>query len=222
VIILSIPWAFSIHTVTAFIYSGLAARPFWLTAILAPRFLASAFAAGPALLVLACLILGRVSKFNVGEAAIHRLSLIVTYAMCINVFFVLMEVFTAMYSSIPHHVEHFRFMYVGLEGHSELVPWMWASGILAVFSLLLLLQPKARANHTWLTLACVTVVVSIWIEKGLAMVVTGFVPSPLGHVTTYIPTLPELTISLGIYAMGMFIVTLLYKVALTVREELAG
>src|SRR6056297_1276673 len=47
-IYISIPWAISIHTVTAFLYCGLPGRGFWLTAILAPRFLASAFAAGPA------------------------------------------------------------------------------------------------------------------------------------------------------------------------------
>ncbi len=43
-IYLSIPWAVSIHTVTAFLYAGLQARHFWLSAILAPRFLASAMA----------------------------------------------------------------------------------------------------------------------------------------------------------------------------------
>ena len=37
VILLSIPWAVSIHTVTAFLYNGLPGRSFWLTAILAPR-----------------------------------------------------------------------------------------------------------------------------------------------------------------------------------------
>ena len=51
---------------TAFLYSGLAARPFWMTAILAPRFLASAFAAGPALLILLILVLRRTTGYDPG------------------------------------------------------------------------------------------------------------------------------------------------------------
>lgn len=219
VIILSIPWAISIHTVTAFLYSGLAARPFWLTAILAPRFLASAFSSGPALLILFCLILRKLTKFDAGREPIQKLAVIVTYAMVINVFFVLMELFTAIYSDIPHHVSHFAYLFFGLEDKATLVPWMWTSSILAVLSLILLLNPGTRRNESTLSVACVAVFASLWIDKGLAMVVTGFIPSPLGAVTEYWPTIPEFMISVGIYALGMLIVTGLYKIALTVRGE---
>ena len=219
-IILSIPWAISIHTVTAFLYSGLAARPFWLTAILAPRFLASAFAAGPALLILFCLILRKLTKFDAGAEPIGKLAQIVMYAMAINVFFVLMEVFTAVYSDIPHHVMHFEYLFFGLDGKTALVPWMWTSVLLAVFSLVLLLNPKTRKNIPWLGVACTSVFLSIWIDKGLGMVVTGFVPSPLGQVTEYWPTAPELLIAAGIYGLGLLLITALYKIVLSVREEL--
>jgi molybdopterin-containing oxidoreductase family membrane subunit len=52
------------------------------------------------------------------------------------------------------------------------------------------------------------------------MIVTGFVPSPLGKVTSYTPTVPELLIGLGIYAFGALVVTVLYKIALSMRGEL--
>jgi molybdopterin-containing oxidoreductase family membrane subunit len=219
VIILSIPWAVSIHTVTAFLYAGLGARPFWMTAILAPRFLASAFAAGPALLILFCLILRKVTKFDAGREPVQTLAKIVTYAMAVNVFFVLMEVFTAVYSGIPEHLEHFKFMFLGLEGNSMMAPWMWVSSILAVVSLILLLNPKARRNESWLVVACIAVFLSLWIDKGMALIVTGFVPSVLGAVPTYVPTVTELMISLGIYALGLLMVTVLYKIALSVRGQ---
>jgi len=219
VIILSIPWAVSIHTVTAFLYSGLGARPFWLTAILAPRFLASAFAAGPALLILFCLILRRLTKFDAGREPVQTLGKIVTYAMVVNVFFVLMEIFTAVYSDIPEHVEHFKFMFLGLHGNHMMVPWMWTSSILAVISLILLLNPNWRRNESILVVACVAVFLSLWIDKGMALVVTGFIPSVLGDVPTYVPTLTELMISLGIYALGALMVTVLYKIALSVRGQ---
>ena len=214
----SIPLAISIHTVTAFLYSGLAARPFWLTAILAPRFLASAFASGPSLLILLCLILRRVSTFDAGDKAIGKLSEIVTYAMAVNVFFVLLEIFTAIYSSIPEHVEHFRYLYLGIGEHKFLVPWMWGSSLLAGLALLLLLFPRTRRRELTLAIACMSVVGSLWIDKGLGMVITGFVPSPLGRVTEYAPSPVELMITFGVYGVGAFVLTILYKVAISVRE----
>jgi Ni/Fe-hydrogenase subunit HybB-like protein len=220
VILLSIPWAVSIHTVTAFLYSGLAARPFWLTAVLAPRFLASAFAAGPALLILLALVVRRLSTFDPGPEAIEKLAEIVTYAMVVNVFFVLMEVFTAFYSGIPEDTVHFRYLFLGLEGESTLAPWMWTSIALALVALVLLLYPNTRRHERTLVVACIAVFGSLWIDKGLGMVIAGFVPSPLGHVTHYSPTAPELLISLAIYALGALIITGLYKIALEVRGEM--
>jgi len=220
VIVLSIPWAVSIHTVTAFLYSGLAARPFWLTAILAPRFLASAFAAGPAFLVLLCLIMKKFANYDVGRVPLKKLGVIITYAMSINIFFVLLELFTAMYSDIPEHMHHFEYLFFGIDGANFLVPFMWTSEVLAVISLVLLLIPKLREKTSLLGLACVTVIVSLWIDKGLGLVVTGFIPSTLGKVVEYVPTMPELMITISIYAIGFLVLTVLYKVAIAVRENI--
>jgi Ni/Fe-hydrogenase subunit HybB-like protein len=219
-IIISIPWAISIHTVTAFLYSGLAARAFWMTAVLAPRFLASAFSSGPALLILLVFILRKVSRFDPGKEPVQKLAIIVTYAMCINIFLILMEFFTVLYSDIPEHVEHFKYLFIGLEGKAKLVPWMWTSVGLAIISLIILLNPRTRRNESILAVGCVTVFASIWIDKGLGMVVTGFVPSPLGAVTEYWPTWTEVFISLGIYSIGAFLITLFYKITLSLRGEI--
>ncbi len=219
IIILSIPWAVSIHTVTAFLYSGLAARPFWMTAILAPRFLASAFSAGPALLILLAFLLRRLTKFDAGREAIDKLSIIITYAMSINVFFVLMELFTALYSNIPEHMNHVAYLFTGIAGEGTLVPWMWFSAFCSVVALILLLNPHTRRNHTFLGVACVAVFLALWIEKGLGMVVAGFIPTTLGKVVHYFPTLPEIMISIAIWAIGALVVTALYRIILTVRGE---
>jgi len=218
IIILSIPWAVSIHTVTAFLYSGLPGRTFWMTAVLAPRFLASAFAAGPALLILLCLILRKVAGFDAGREAIHQLGIIVTYAMVVNVFLVAMEFFTAFYSRIPEHLEHFRYVFLGLDGNYHLAPWMWLSAVLALAALALLLVPGWRNSPRLLPVACVFVFVSLWLDKGLGLIVGGFTPSPLGAVTTYTPTLPEATIVLGVWGIGALMITVFYKIALSVRE----
>jgi len=222
VIIVSIPWAISIHTVTAFLYSGLPGRTFWLTAILAPRFLASAFSSGPALLILLTMVIRKLTRFDPGREPIQKLSLIVTYAMVINVFFVLMEVFTVFYSQIPEHTEHFEFLFLGLHGHAGLVPWMWTSVVLAVISVVLLITPRYRKNEKVLAVSCVMVFLSLWIDKGLGLIVGGFVPTPLGHITSYVPTLPEMSITLAIWAVGFLMITVFYKIALSVRGELAS
>ncbi len=221
IIILSIPWAISIHTVTAFLYSGLAARPFWMTAILAPRFLASAFSAGPALLILFCFLLRKITRFDAGKEAIQKLAVIVTYAMAVNIFFVLMELFTAIYSNIPEHIDHFQYLFFGIDGHTKLVPWMWTSVVLSIISLLLLLNPGTRKNERTLGFACAAIFVALWIDKGLGLVVTGFIPNPLGVVVEYWPTFPEVMIAIGVYGIGALAVTLLYKIALSVRGEVS-
>jgi len=216
IILLSIPWAISIHTVTGFLYSGLPGRLGWRTAIMAPRFLASAFAAGPALLILLCLLLRRQTGYDVGKKAISGLAVIVTYAMVINTFFILMEFFTAMYSHVPDLTVDFQDLYLGAV-HTSLLPWGRTSIVLMAAALVLLLVPRWRRNEKSLVVACVLVFSSLWIDKGVCMVVGGFIPSPLGTITRYVPTLPELIITLGVWAVGALMVTVFYKIALSVE-----
>jgi len=213
---LSIPWAISIHTVTGFLYSGLPGRLGWRTAIMAPRFLASAFAAGPALLILLCLLLRRQAGYDVGRKAINGLAVIVTYAMVINTFFILMEFFTAMYSHVPDLTSDFQDLYLGAV-RTSLLPWGRTSLVLMAGALVLLLVPRWRRNEKSLVAACVLVFSSLWIDKGVLMVVGGFIPSPLGTITRYVPTLPELIITLGVWAVGALMVTVFYKIALSVE-----
>lgn len=219
---LSIPWAISIHTVTAFLYAGLPGRHFWLSAIMAARFLASAFAGGPALLIILALLVRKYTKFDPGKEPIQTLGKTVTYAMIANVFFLLLEIFTAAYSSIPGHTHPFKYLYFGLEGHAKLVPLMWASSFLAVLSLVLLIIPSIRRNETMLALACLALFISLWIDKGFGLIIGGFVPNPFEKVFEYWPTLPEAIITIAVWAVGFLILTVLYKVAVSVREEKSG
>jgi len=221
-IYISIPWAVSIHTVTAYLYSGLPGRGFWLTAILAPRFLSSAFAAGPALLILLCLIIRRVTHFDPGREQIQSLAKTVAYAICINVFFFLCEVFTAFYSNIPEHMDHIKYLFVGLHGHGAYVPWMWSSFALMIVGIILTVNPYTRKNEGVLAVACVAIFAGTWIDKGLGMIAGGFTPSPLHEVNEYIPSGPEIMIALGVWAMGFLVLTALYKIAVGVKEEVRG
>jgi Ni/Fe-hydrogenase subunit HybB-like protein len=219
-IYISIPWAVSIHTVTAYLYCGLPGRHFWLTAILAPRFLASAFAAGPALLILLCLFVRKVSNFDPGREQIQSLAKTVAYAICINVFFFLCEVFVAFYSNIPGHMHAIKYLFVGLEGHASLVPWMWSSMVLMLIGIILTVNPATRKNEMTLAAACAVIIIGTWIDKGLGMISGGFVPNPLHEITEYAPSLPEIGITLGVYAIGALVLTVLYKIVVGVKEEI--
>lgn len=216
-IYLSIPMAFSIHTVTAFIYCGLPGRGFWLTAVLAPRFLASAFAAGPAILILLCMFIKKMTRFDPGKEAIQTLAVIVAYGLIANVFFLACEVFVVFYSGIPSHIAHIKYLYVGLHGHGVLVPWMWTSVFCMILAIIFLIIPKTRKNHTILIFSCILVFAGTWIDKGLGMIAGGFVPSALHHVTEYVPSVHELFISAGVTAIGLFILTVLFKITVSVK-----
>jgi Ni/Fe-hydrogenase subunit HybB-like protein len=215
----SIPWAVSIHTVTAFLYAGLPGRGYWLTAIMAPRFLSSAFAAGPSLLILLCLLVRKYTKFDPGKEQIQSLAKIVTYAMLVNVFFFFCEVFTVFYSQIPDHILHFKYLFAGLQGKGQLVPLMWFSIVGMTAAALMLVNPKFRRNESTLAALCGLVIVTTWIDKGLGLMTGGFVPNPFEQVTEYWPTVPEALITLGVWALGFLVLTLLYKVAVSIKEE---
>lgn len=221
-IYISIPWAVSIHTVTAYLYCGLPGRGFWMTAILAPRFLSSAFAAGPALLILLCLIIRRVTDFDPGREQIQALAKTVAYAICINVFFFLCEVFVAFYSNIPEHMDHIKYLFVGLDGHGAYVPWMWTSFALMIVGIILTVNPYTRKNEGVLAVACVLIFAGTWIDKGLGMIAGGFTPSPLHEINEYIPSLPEILIALGVWALGFLVLTALYKIVVGVKAEVHG
>ncbi len=220
IILISIPWAISIHTVTAFIYAGLAARGWWLTALLAARFLASAFAAGPALLIMACAVLKRFTSFDPGKEAIGKLVSIVTYALIVTVFFFILETFTILYSDIPSHVDHYLYAVTGLNGFNAVVPWFWTAAVFWIVALVLLLVPPMRRNPKAVLLAMALVFLAMWIDKGLVLMVPGFVPSPTGEMVQYYPTANEWLIMVGVWALGLLILTILYKIAISVMHDL--
>jgi molybdopterin-containing oxidoreductase family membrane subunit len=221
-IYLSVIWAISIHTVTAFLYAGLPGRPFWMSAIMAARFLASAFCAGPSILLLLAFVVKKLVDYDPGDEAVNALTKIITYAMSANIFFLLLEVFTAFYSHIPEEMNSFKYLYAGLDGHSALVPYMWTSAALGLLSLALLIPPAFRRNRKLLTLALIALVISTWIDKGLGLIIAGFIPNPFDKITEYLPTFPEIMITVGVYTIGVFILTILWKVAVSVKEKTAA
>ena len=201
---------------TAFLYNGLPARPFWNASILAPRFLASAFCSGPALIILIYQIVRRYTKFHVTNEALFKISELICYAMAINLFLLGAELFKELYSD-THHLSPLKYLYAGLHGKSALVPWMWTALVFNVTAFLIFLWPASRKNFKTLNLGCLLMIVGIWIEKGLGLVVPGFIPAPLGEVWEYAPTITEILVMLGIWGLGILVFTLLLKIIIPIE-----
>ncbi len=215
VVFLSIVWAISIHTVTAFLYSGLGGRPFWNSALLAPRFLASAFVSGPAFIIVTLLTVRRLNLFPVGAGAIRHLIAIVRVTVLINLLMLGSELFTAFYTG-GSHAAAARYLFFGSHGAYGLVPWMWTSIIFNVIAALLFLKPNVDQQAGWLLSACTLAFIGIWIEKGMGLIVPGFVPSTLHEIVEYAPSLSEWKITAGVWAFGLLIFSAGLKVALPV------
>jgi molybdopterin-containing oxidoreductase family membrane subunit len=212
IVFLSIGWAISIHTVTAFLYSGLGGRPFWNTALLAPRFLASAFITGPAFVILLLQVLRRSLHFPVKDGPIQTLASVMRVTVLINLFMLGSELFTAFYTG-GSHLASAKYLFFGLHGHQGLVPWIWTALVLNVGTVVLLYTHRRGARILYLNLACVAAFIGVWIEKGMGLIIPGFIPSTLHELVEYSPSLAEWKITAGIWAAGLMVLTLAVKLA---------
>ncbi len=215
-ILLSVFWAIAIHLVTAFLYAGLPARPFWNNALLGPRFLASAFAAGPAFILVILSVLDYSTGFKIQKRVISKLALVVAIAAQINLIMLGSEIFKEFYHPTEHSSSAI-YLFFGLHGHSALVPWIWTAISMNIIATLMLSIHKLRENHKILMGLCIMLFLAIWIEKGMGLVVPGFIPSPIGEIVEYSPTLVEVGITTGILAGGMLVLTVLVKVAIGIE-----
>ncbi len=214
-ILFSIPAAVSIHTVTAFLYNGLGARPFWNASILAPRFLASAFCSGPAFMIVLFQLIRKYTKTEIKDEAIFKVAELIAYAMFINLFLLGAEVFKEYYSNTVH-LTPMIYLFEGWRGHTTLVPYIWTAMFFNVTAFLLFLIPQTRENYLTLNIGCLLIFIGVYIEKGMGLVIPGLAPDVLGEIYDYSPTGLELLLSLGIWAAGLFVYTMLLRVAIPI------
>ncbi|MHC5065751.1 MAG: sulfate reduction electron transfer complex DsrMKJOP subunit DsrP [Planctomycetota bacterium] len=211
-VLLSIPAAIAIHTVTAFLYNGLPARPFWNASILAPRFIASALCSGPAVLLIVMQLMRKFTRFEIDNLAIWKVAELMAYAMFINLFLLGAEVFKDVYSD-THHLIHMRYMFFGIGEKTAIVPYMWLSVFCSIAAFLLFLVKKTRMNPITLNIGCVLIWLGVYLEKGMGLVIPGLTPDTLGEIYEYFPSNVEIVVSAGIFSIGFLLFTLMVKVA---------
>jgi molybdopterin-containing oxidoreductase family membrane subunit len=214
-VLFSIPLAVGIHTVTAFLYNALPARVFWNSALLAPRFLASAFCSGPAILLILFQILRKTTKFEIKDEAIWRIAELMVYAMFIYLFFTLAELFKEFYSG-TEHILYWKYLLFGIGENREIVVYSWASIIMGFIAFMLFLIPKTRKNFVTLNIGAVFIYASVYVEKGIALIIPGFTPDVLGQIYVYTPSLTEIRTAVMIFSLGFLLFTFLSKIAIAI------
>jgi molybdopterin-containing oxidoreductase family membrane subunit len=214
-VLFSIPMAVAIHTVTAFLYSGMVARPYWNEAILAPRFLATAFSSGPAVMLVLFQVLRRSVGFPIRDEAIWKIAELMAYAMFVNLFLQGAEIFKAYYSASEHLV-FTRHVWSGIGEHRALVPFAWLGLACSVVAFLILLVPATRRNLVTLNVGCVLVWIGVYVEKGMGLVIAGMTPDVLGEIYEYTPSATELLVAAGIFAVGSLVFLALVKIAVPI------
>lgn len=214
-IYISIVWALSIHTVTAFLLNTMPARPMWHHDMMPIRFISTAFAAGPSLIILIFLVIRKNTRLWIDNEAIDTLSQIVTYCLGLALFLTLSEVVTELYANTEHALG-LQYLMFGVHGLNDLVPWYWGSLAANLTAFTILLNPRWRKNHRILPIACVLAFSGIWVEKGMGLLIPGYIPSPIGEFTQYFPTTLEILVTLGNWAAGFLILTVLLKGAIGV------
>lgn len=214
-VLLSIPVSISTHTVTAFLYNGMAARPYWNASILAPRFIASAFCSGPAVMIILFQVLRRAFDFEIKDEAIWKIAELMSYAMFLNLFLLGAELFKEYYSA-TEHLRYTQYFWQGLGEHRALVPYAWLSLACSVVAFLLFLVPGTRRRFLTLNLGCLLIWAGVYIEKGMGLIIPGFTPSTLGQIYAYTPTAVEWGIAAGVFGVGFLVFTLLVKIAVPI------
>lgn len=217
-VLLSIPAAIAIHTVTAFLYNALPARPYWNSALLAPRFLTTAFCSGPAVLILLFQVLRKTTKFEIKDEAIFTIAELMVYAMFIYLFFSVSEFFKEFYSN-TEHIVYWEYLLLGVEKNREIVIYSWASIVMGFSAFILFLIPKTRKNFLTLNIGAVLIYISVYLEKGITLIIPGFTPDVLGQYFFYVPSETEIRTAAMIFSSGALLFTFISKIAIAILFE---
>ena len=91
-----------------------------------------------------------------------------------------------------------QYLFFGSHGHNGLVPWIWTAIAMNLVGTVLFFMPAALERGSIRILACLLCIVGIWIEKGMGLIIPGFIPSTLHEIVEYSPSLIEWKVTAGI------------------------
>ncbi len=227
----ALPVAILVHSVTAWVFGLEIAREAWNTAILAPIFVASALDSGLALLLLALFGLKAKGMFETPQALFTSLAGLLCTCIAIDGYFIGCELLTTAYNGTEEGAAVLNTLLFG-----STAPFFWFEVVFGLaVPFLILVFAKNRANMKLVGAASVLVVLGVFCKRCWLMFtgfsafnVTGAPGVTLGSTAaqaggaadmwalagTYAPTLPEVVITVGIFALGVGAFTALSQLLL--------
>ena len=223
------PVAILVHSITAWIFGLQIGRPFWNSALMAPIFLSSAVVSGLGLLLVVAFVGGKKGIPGLGQENRSTLVSLLSAFIVLDLFLLFCDLFTALYAGETAAAAGASTLISG-----SLAPIFWSEILFgALVPLALLVVPQTRSSSGWLGLAGLLVMLGVF-AKRINIIMPGylttenisyapgvssgdFVPaagtlfragqSSFTNVPSYIPTVTEIVITLGILAMVAFVVT---------------
>ena len=215
--IISLPVAIIVHSVTAWIFGLLVARPFWNTPLLAPLFISSALVSGTALVIATAWVVERVTPWRAGSEAMDGLRRLILWFIAADVFLLGTEVMTTFVSGEPDHRRQLDILLVG-----RLAPVFWLEIIVGVFLPTIILLSNRVRKHSWMLLvAAVLLILGVFAKRINILFAAEFEPLidlapgiPGGRPSqqfrpdeVYIPTLVEFGVLFGMASLFFSIIT---------------
>jgi molybdopterin-containing oxidoreductase family membrane subunit len=207
----AVAWGPFIHIITAFILSSNAQIAVWHTALMPFSFLAMAAAAGPALVIVIFLVIRKFTKLEIEDSVIDFFSQVIAWGVGLLILMFAVEFFTELYPA-THHSAPLEYAINGHNGMNPYGPWFWSIMTIFVVQFFLLCIKKVRKSYNFmLPLLCISVFLSVLIEKPTVLIFPAFSPTPLGEYAVFHPTLIELCNVLFVWATGFILLTMVLK-----------
>ena len=211
-LILIIPIALSIHTVTSWLFA-MTLRSGWDSPIFGPYFVSGAFVAGCAAVIIAMYFFQKNYKLKDYITTDHfdRMGRLLVLVALVYVYFNINEIIVPGYKANTADAKHVHEM---LYGHESLMFWLVQLGGLVIPFLLILFRPMRKPLP--LMLISIVILAGAWFKRVLIVVPTQLAPyypiqNEPEHWTSYSPTVPEIAITAASFILVLLIMTVLAK-----------
>jgi molybdopterin-containing oxidoreductase family membrane subunit len=214
---IALPAAVLVHSVTAWIFGLLVARPFWNTALLAPMFVSSALVSGTALLIVVAYAVERTTDWDPSERVFPDLGRLMVWFIGVDAFLLFAEILTTYLSRVPDHLKQLNVILVG-----RLAPVFWAEVLIGVVVPFAVFASRLRYRRGWVVAAAALALVGVFFKRinivmtsmfeplvGLAPGIPGGRPGQgFRPDQIYVPTIVEVGVLIGVAAFVGALITL--------------
>lgn len=203
-----IPIAVSVHTVVSFVFA-MTIQPMWHSAIFGPYFVVGAIFSGVGALLIAMFLIRKFYHLEEYLKPIHfnNLGILLLVMALFWLYFTFSEYLATFYGNEPSHMTIFWSKITG-----DFAPYFWSMFIFC-FAIPFPLLAMGRTRNTVLgpTIASVSVVIGMWLERFVIIVPTLISQRLATDPVIYFPTWVEWSILAGCASLFMLLYVVFSK-----------